>query len=151
MEGVCCAVLFVVPVVLLISAGTFQGGCALYNRFVGQASPERVPQPTLGRAMGIQFLNLLSTSMAGGMAAAVLFAVAQSRGLGPDEREFLVILQLIPLGLVIAGAIHAGMLPTTFARGLLVALCHALVCGLIALGLGLCIGSLALLVWLGGR
>ncbi len=148
--AVCCVVVFVVPVVLLITGGTLQGGCALYNRLVGRDSPERVPEPSLGRAMGIQCLNLITASMICALAGGMLIAVV-GRGLSPDAQDWLLGVQLFPLAVVIAGAIHAGLLPTTFARGLLVALCHALVWGLIALALGLFIGALALLGWLVGR
>src|SRR4051812_1335412 len=94
--ALCCVVVFVLPVTLLITGGTLQGGCALYNRLVGRGSPERVPEPSLGRAMGIQGVSLMATSMACAVAAAVLIALTDTRGPGDGAQDWLVRLPLFP-------------------------------------------------------
>ena len=144
LAGVCCVVVVVLPVYLLLGGALLIGGCALYNRFVGKDSYERVPEPGLGRAMGIVFVNLLASGATGFLLGLLTAALTDGARRAEDRWAVLVQLHSIPLGLVITGALLAGMLPTTFARGLLATLCAVLLVAMVVLVLALVVGALAL-------
>lgn len=146
MGAFCCGVTLVLPVYLMIGAALVIGGCSLYNRFAGRDSYERVPPPGLGRAAGIVLVNLIA-----GVPLAFGVGVLIAVGTGPldhETRDVIVQLHAFPTAVILSGAVFAVMLPTTFARGLLAALCTVLVVVMIVAVLMLVFGALGLMIFL---
>jgi hypothetical protein len=139
--------------VLAIALGTVIGAvclraaCALYNKLAGdEGSPSSVPIPLLGKAMGITFVTTLVTAVA---RLVIGFLVgAGSAGAGASERDLAVIAQLLslPVSLLVMAGMTSALLPTTFARGFLVALCYLLVALFVVVVLAVIFGGLFLVV-----
>jgi hypothetical protein len=121
---------------LAIGVGTAIGAlfllaaCALYNGLVGgRGSPESVPELLPGKAMGI----ILGTSL---VHAAAIFVIGRPAGIGR--------LLSLPVSLLVMAGLNSALLPTTFARGLLVALCYLLLALAVVLVLTIPFGGLSL-------
>lgn len=135
--GLFCGLIVGLLIVMIIGATFLRAAITIYNAMLGEAtSPKSVPEPDYGSAIGIIF----ATSVAQGIAS-ILIRVVTGAGLvatGPDATGRLVVAQLISIavGLVIMSLLLSRMLPTTFARAVLVTLCYVLVwvlvCGLLA-------------------
>jgi hypothetical protein len=120
--------------VVAIVVGTFfnavflRAACAFYNKLAGgKGSPSSVPEPRLGKAMGIIFVTALVNAV---VAFAIgLLVVPGSTTAGANTSSAAIAAQLLPLpvSLLVMASMNAAWLPTTFARGLLVALCYLLV------------------------
>jgi hypothetical protein len=77
-----------------------------------------IPEPTMGRAMGIVFVVFICTSIAG-----LPISLAMGAGpLGDGEPEVVLLASLIqlPIGFLVTAGVLCGMLPTTFPRACLV-------------------------------
>jgi hypothetical protein len=100
-------VCFRVPAIGLgtvLGAVLLRVACAFYNMLAGgKGSPRSVPELPLGKALAITFVTALVQAVAG-----------------------LELLSL-PVSLLVLAGMSSALLPTTFARGLLVALCYLLV------------------------
>lgn len=146
MEGACCVFVIGLPLVLLFGSFLVLLGCALYNRLAGgRRSPFAVPRPELGQAMWICFFGTVGHAASAIVLAAILVPLALGEGAPANMRDNFVTLHLLPLGIICLGAAVALTLPTSFPRGLLVALCV----GLILLGIAAVPGLIALLAHLG--
>lgn len=99
-----CVRAFAIAFGTAIGALFLRGGCALYNELAGgKGSPSGVPEPPLGKAMGITFVTTLVHAVLG-------FELLAA-----------------PISLLVMAGMCSALLPTTFIRGLLVALCYLLV------------------------
>jgi hypothetical protein len=101
----------------VIGALFLRAGCVLHNKLVGgKGSPGSVPEPQLGKAMGIAFVTTLVNAVMG-------FELLSA-----------------PVSLLVMAGMCSALLPTTFTRGLLVVLCYLLVglsvVGALAVGFG---------------
>ena len=131
-SGVLGALLFVkvfaIALGTVIGAGFLCAACALYNKLAGgKGSPSSVPELLLGKAMRITFVTTLFDVVAGFVIG--LLIGASSAAAGPGERGPAVVAQLLslPVSLLVMAGMNCALLPTTFTRGLLVALCYLLV------------------------
>ncbi|HEV3261908.1 MAG TPA: hypothetical protein VG013_33970 [Gemmataceae bacterium] len=104
-----CLRVFAILLGTVIGAVFLRAACAFYNKLAGgKGSPSSVPEPLLGKAMGITFVTALVNAVPG-------FELLS-----------------LPVSLLVLAGMISALLPTTFARGLLVALCY-LVVGLFVL------------------
>jgi hypothetical protein len=143
--GVLCFFIVAVALGTLIGAVFLRAACALYNRLVGgRKSPSSVPEPLLGKAMGITFVTtLVNVVLAFGIG---LMVGVGGTATGASQRGMEALAQLIslPFSLLVMAGMNAALLPTTFARGLLVALCYLLVVFFVFVVLALIFGGLFL-------
>jgi hypothetical protein len=103
---------------------------ALFNQWAGGASTaSSVPEPALGKAMGITFATSLARII-----VASLFGIGTggTRGQAVDAAAVLI---SIPVSLLIMAEMLSARLPTTFGRAILVVLCYLIVVLLVGGGL----------------
>jgi hypothetical protein len=136
--GMLLVLVIALPVGLLIGAVLLRAGISLYNKFAGGLdSPSAVPEPPLLKSMGIVLLIGIVNWVTGVVIGFALgTGVGAAAGGNPDAAGFAMITaQLVSfaVGIPIEGGILSLMLPTTFTRGILVALCHMLVVFLIGI------------------
>ena len=118
-----CFRAFAIAFGTVIGALFLRVGCRLYNRLVGgNGSPSSVPEPLFGKAMGITFVTALVNAVMGFqlLSASVCF-------------------------LVMAAMISA-LLPTTFARGIMVAMCYLLLGTVVVVALAVTFAGLILIL-----
>lgn len=110
-----CGLVFMLLIGTLIGAIILRAACWLLNKLAGGPNaPGAVPEPSFGKAMGIAFVTALVNAMVG----FVLGLVGGAAALHP------LVVQAIsfPVALLVMAGMAAAMLPTTFGKGLLVAL-----------------------------
>jgi len=140
-----CVMVFALALGTVIGAAFLRTACALYNKLAGgKGSPSSVPEPLLGKALGIIFVTTLANAVAGFVIG--LLVGAGSAEAGASERGPAVIAQLLslPVSLLVMAGMSSALLPTTFARGLLVALCYLLVVLVVVVVLAVLFGGLLL-------
>jgi hypothetical protein len=120
-----CIRLFALALGTLIGAVFLCVACAFYNHLAGgKGSPTSVPEPLLSKAIGIIFVTGLADAVVG--------------------RQLLA----FPVCLVVMAGMNSALLPTTFARGLLVALCYLLVGLIVVVVLAVSIVGFFLVVYI---
>lgn len=148
--GFLCALVIIIPIALLIGAVILRAAISMFNKFAGtgEEGQDLVPEPSMLKAMGI----LLITGVANAIIGAILGAIGAATGLiqageGGAKAGFDLTLNLIslPFTFLVSSALLAGLLPTTFKRGMGVALCQYIVSILV----GLAIGLIAVIIGLG--
>ncbi len=115
---VLCLVVLTIAVATVIRAVFFRIACGFYNKLIGgKASPRSVPEPLFGKAMAIILATTIINVIAG-------LALGLRFGKGAT-----VLPQLLfpPISLFVMAGVNCALLPTTFGRGRLVALCYLLV------------------------
>jgi hypothetical protein len=143
-----CGAIFCIALGILIGAVIFRAACALYNKMAGgRGSPSSVPEPSFGKAMGIVLLTTLVNGVVGfgiGMVVGIAGVAVHA-----DQKAVTILAQLVsfPVGILVGGGMNAAMLPTTFGRGILVALCQLLIVLFIVIVLGVIFGGLALVAY----
>jgi hypothetical protein len=131
----------------LIGGVLLRAACALYNKFVGgRKTPYSVPEPEMGKAMGIIFVTELVNWILGLAIGFAIGAGSFAAGLGEMETKIIAQMVSFPFSLLVLAGMSSSMLPTTFGRGLLVALCYLLVVVFVAVVLGVIFGGLFLLI-----
>lgn len=139
-----CVMFFAIPLATVIGAVFLRAACTLYNKLAdGTGSPSSVPELSLGKAMGISFATTLVNAVA-------RFAIGLLVGAGGAARGPVVIAQLLslPVGLLVMAGLNSALLPTTFARGLSIALCYVLVALFVFGVLAVILGGLLLVGFL---
>jgi len=132
---------------LLIGAVILRAACALYNAMAGgKGSPYRVPEPELGKAMGIVFVTALINYASGFVIGLMANAGAEATRINPLGPNLLASAISLPLSLLVMAAMLTAMLPTTFGRGILVALCNLLVTILVVVAVAIVVGGVYLLL-----
>jgi hypothetical protein len=147
--GVMCVVaLIAIPIGLLIGAVILRAACWAANKCLPQPSsryyddddeydwdedrPRRrrrssakaIPEPSMGQAMGIVFVNFIISFVVG---FAIGFVMGAG-GMGKDPAAVIVIQGLnLVLSFLIAAGVITAMLPTTFPRACLVVLFQYLI------------------------
>jgi hypothetical protein len=108
----------------LFGAVFLRAGIWLYNKMAGPTYS--VAEPTFGRAIVISFMALLVNFI-----VEVLFDIVLINGsaAGTDQRtrDLLDLLVGIPISMTVTAAMLSKMLPTTFGRGFLIAICQMLI------------------------
>jgi hypothetical protein len=140
--GLLCVLLVGLPIGALISAVILRAACSFFNKLAG---PDRaVPEPGFGKAMGIAVVCLLVNlvaSVAIGLIVGAGGGVAQA---GKGATQLIANLVSIPVSFLVMGGILTAMLPTSFQRGVLVALIHTA----IAIAIGIVIGIIVFILLL---
>lgn len=116
-----------------------RAGVWLYNKLAGGPdSPRAVPEPPLGKAMGIAVLTGIVNAIAGFVIGLAIGAFARSSGVDTSGAVGPAQLVALPVGIVITISMLSAMLPTTVGRAFLVMLCQLL----ILIPVGICIGAI---------
>ena len=107
-------------IALVIGAIILRAACWLFNKMAGgEGSPGSVPSPGFGKAM-LMVLVIGIIQVVAGIVMGILLANA---GMG------IVMLQLVstPISFLVAAGMISALLPTSFSRGLGVALCQFII------------------------
>lgn len=163
----CCVVLVALPIGLLIGAVILRAAVHFANKVLPRpverdydewddydrprrASASAIPDPALGKAMGIVFVRFIVGFVVGAVIGFVMGVGAVGMGGGRPDPGLQVLSTLIqlPIGFLINAGILTPMLPTTFPRACLVVLFEYLIS--IAIGLIIAVPLVILLVAAGG-
>jgi hypothetical protein len=165
----CCVVLVALPIGLLIGAVILRGAVHFankvlpkpvsrdfdddwddYERPVRRTSGGAIPDPALGKAMGIVFVRFIVGFIVSIPISLVLNGGMAGMG-GRQDPAMQMIASLIqlPIGFLINAGILTPMLPTTFPRACLVVLFEYLIA--IAIGLIIAVPLVVLAIALAGR
>ena len=107
-------------IALLVGAIILRAACWLFNKMAGgEGSPGSVPSPGFGKAM----LMVLVIGIIQVVAGIVMGILLVNAGMG------IVMLQLVstPISFLVAAGMISALLPTSFSRGLGVALCQFII------------------------
>lgn len=136
-------VLMVVGIVigLLISAAILRGAVSLCNKMMGNDSYGQVAVPSLGRAMLLSLvIFVLQGVVSVGVAIVLGLMSASAASLGANSLAVIPQLASVPVGFFVNSALLSALLPTSFTKGMVVALCQYLICILIGIVVGvLCV------------
>jgi hypothetical protein len=126
--GFLCAMVVGVVIGTLFGAFFLLAAISLYNKLAGGgSSSKKVPEPTLGGAMKITFATSLVQMLVGFLIGLVTGAGAGAVGAGGKGVDIIAQLISFPVSLLVMAAMLSMLLPTTFARGILLTLCYMLV------------------------
>ena len=124
--GLLCGLVIAVAIGTLCGAIVLRTACWLYNKLAGgTGSPSAVAEPGFGKAACISFVTTLVQF---GVGVALSMA-----GYAAELGDITINCISLPLSLIVAAGMISGMLPTTFGRGILIALLQVGV--MIAVGL----------------
>ncbi len=136
--GMLCTLSVILVVGTLVGGLLLMFACGLYNKFAGgRKSRDAVPEPTIGKAMGIVLVAALANMAVGFVIALVVVGGAAATGRNPNSAAVLVQLLSAPVGILALTAMIAAMLPTSLGRAALVALLHAAIGVLIVATIGI--------------
>jgi hypothetical protein len=121
----------------LIGALILRAAIGLYNKMAGPASS--VTDPPFGKALVIVIVTMLANLMSSFMLGLAIGFAGAAAGIDPNRLGVIAQLASIPVGLLVMALMIHVMLPTTFVRGLLVALCYALIVIVLAIVIGMII------------
>ncbi len=131
--------------ITFIGALFLRAGVSLYNKMVGGPnSPTAAPEPPLGKAMGITFVTALVNKVVEFVVG--LAIIGNSTGYPAVKGSATAQLVAFPLSILVMASMLSALLPTTFGRGLLVALCQLLIAIIIGVGIGIVILVIAVLL-----
>jgi hypothetical protein len=121
-------VVAIFAVAVLIGAMLLRAAISLYNSLAGvQRTREAVPEPSLGKAVGITLVVFLANAAAGFVLGLLLGGAAAAAGGRGPAVNFNAQLGSIPLSLLVESALLTAMLPTTFMRAFLVTLLYLVI------------------------
>jgi len=154
LEALLCVLVVAIPIGLMIGAVVLRAAVSLFNKFAGTSEVDEtgesfglVPEPSMLKAVGI----LLITGVANFMIGLILSVLASVVGLlqaGPEGlnpgNQIILNLASLPFTFIVSSALLSALLPTTFKRGMGVALCQYIV----SILLGLVIGLIVIIVGL---
>jgi len=134
--GVLIVLAVILAVATLVGAIILRAAVSLYNTMAGGAnSTAAVPEPPMGKAMGITFVTTLVNGVAGFIVGLVIGGAAAATGARGSGVEVTAQLVSLPISVLVMAGMLAAMLPTTFGRAILVTLCHFLISIVIAGGI----------------
>ena len=143
--GILCVLFIALPIGLAIGAVILRAAISLFNKFAGFGDdhPDKVPEPTMMKAMGIVLITGVANWIVGSVIGAVGASVLQS--MSEPWHTLIPSLLALPFSFLVSAGVLTGLLPTTFKRGVGVAACEYLV----AILVGAAIGILAVLIGIG--
>jgi hypothetical protein len=169
--AVICVLIFALPIGLLIGAVILRGGVSFANKCLPKGSdhddgdwddedddrPVRrrakagIPEPGLGKAMGIVFVNFIVGTIVSIPISLVMGVGLGNMNGGKEDPAMSILASLVqmPIGFLLAAGVRTGMLPTSFARACLVVLFEYLI--VIAVCLVIAVPLIVLVFALGGR
>jgi hypothetical protein len=113
-----CVILFAVAFGTLSGAVFLRAACGFYNMLAGgKASPTSVPEPLFCKALGIMLATILVS-----LIAEFVLGVRFGKGAAVIPQ-----LLFLTIPLLVMAVMNCALLPTTFFRGVGVALCYFLV------------------------
>lgn len=126
--GMLCGLLVGGLIGVLIGAVILRAAIALYNAMAGGAdSPSGVPEPDFGKAMLIVFVTAL-VNVGVGLLIGFVFGFGAAAGrMNQQSAGLIAQLVSLPVGLLVQAGMLTAMLPTTFGRGILVALLNMVI------------------------
>ncbi len=105
-------------IVLVVGAIILRAGCWLFNKMAGgEGSPGSVPGPGFGKAILVVLVTLIVQVVAG----IVLGAIGSLRA---DMGPAMINLISLPLSFLVSAGMISALLPTSFVKGLGVAVCE---------------------------
>jgi hypothetical protein len=143
--------LFALPIGLLIGAAILRGGVHFANKCIPsdrdryydddewddydrpkrrrRGSSAAIPEPSIGKAMGIVFVNFIINFVVSIPISIVLGVGMGARGAGREDPAMSLIASLIqlPISFLVAAGVRTMMLPTSFPRACLVVLFEYLI------------------------
>jgi hypothetical protein len=134
LAGMLCFMGVALVIGTLIGAIILRAACSLFNKFAGgESASGAVPEPSMGSAMAITFVTTLVN-----MAVGFVLGLAL-QGAGPNQAASQAIINLIsiPISLLVFAGMVTVMLPTTFGKGLLIALLYLLIAFVIGCGIAI--------------
>ena len=129
-------VFFILAIVLVfgtvVGAMILRAACSLFNKFAGGRDAQgAVPDPSFGRAVGISFVATLIQMVI----AFVLSLATRAGGIGDMVTPAILRLAFLPLSICVLASITTAVLPTSFGKGMLIALIHWAIGAVIGFGL----------------
>jgi hypothetical protein len=149
--GFLCVIIVAVAVECLIGAVFLRAACALFNRLTGgKGSPRSVPEPPFGDAVRITFVTTLVRAVVVFLIGYLVVLAGAAAGSGERGPTLAAQLLSLPIDIFVMASMNAALLPTTFTRGLLVALCWLLVLLFVVVVLAVIFGGVFLAISLLG-
>ena len=141
--GVLCGLLIVLVLGTLIGALVLRAACWLYNKIAGGPNvAAAVPEPDFGKAVAIVFVSMLVNVM---VSMALTFAFGGGFVARNDPSSQLIQSAIsMPISLLVMAGMVTAILPTTFGKGILIALLYLLVA--IAIGIVIAVPIVLLMV-----
>src|SRR5262245_20193806 len=100
----------------------------LFNEVFGVTdSRDAVPEPTYGEGVGIIFFTMIAYSVAGFVAAFAIGFGCALAGLEQQQAGLYARIVFMPLALLVVSGMFSSMLPTSFFRALLIAVCYIVI------------------------
>ncbi len=142
-----CVRMFALGLGTIIGAVFLCAACALYNTLVGgKGSPNSVPELLFGKAMGIMFVTALVNAVAVSAIGLLVGAGGTKAGVGERGAAILAQLLCLPVSILVLARMNCVLLPTTFGRGFLVAMCYLMVGFFVVIVLAVVVAGLFLVV-----
>jgi hypothetical protein len=135
-----CGLVIFLPIAALITAVMVRAACSFFNKLAG--ADRAVPEPSFPKALGIAVVGMVTNVVVSTLLGLVLGVAGHAAQLNAGPTELIANLISIPVSFFVLGGILTVMLPTSFQRGLLVALIY---CG-IAIAIGLIVGIVVFVV-----
>jgi hypothetical protein len=145
--GLLCGLVMALVMGTLIGAIILRAAIWAFNKLAG--TDAAVPEPTFGKAMLVAFVTSFVNNIAGIGLGFVLGASLRAAGLEGIQLQAVVQAIAMPFGILVAGGMLSVLLPTTFMRGILVALIMMAIA--IALAVFIVLMFVGLGMALGGR
>ena len=118
--GMLCVLIFGVVIGTLVGAIILRAACWLFNKFAGgPQAPGAISEPSFGTAMLIVFVATLLN----GLISLSLGGVVSAAGANPQFGQLIG----LPVSLLVLAGMTSAMLPTTFGKGLLVAVLYLVI------------------------
>ncbi len=112
----------------VIGAAFLRAGVGLYNMMAGGNKSKRaVPTPSFGKAMGIVLITWVVNMFTSFLIGLMFGFGGAAAGLRREMLTLSAQLVAIPIAVLIMASMLTALLPTTFGRAILVALCYMLV------------------------
>jgi len=136
-EGLIIIVL-VITVGVLIAALILRAAVTLYNSMAGSSrTPDAIPEPSIGKAMGIIVVASLANAVAGYTIDVLMGGGGGGAAAGrPGAVNPTAQLISLPVGVLVMAGMLAAMLPTSFMRALIVTILYYVVAVVIAVAIG---------------
>lgn len=108
----------------LIGALLIRAAVTAYNKLSSGDTLKPVAEPSFGKAFAIAILATLVNGTAGFVLGLAVGIWGQSAGMSEQAVKIIAQLLSLPVTVLVMSFVMAGMLPTTFKRGLLITLCY---------------------------
>jgi SLA1 Homology Domain 1 (SHD1) protein len=123
-----CALTFMLIVGSAIGSVILRTAVYLFNSITGVGnSRDAVPEPSYGEGFGIIFVTIIVNIVAGVLAGLAIGFGCGLAGIGEDRARIYAQIVSIPLNVLVMSGTFSSMLPTSFLRGLVIAIGYMIV------------------------